>query len=165
MRRDITGDRFGHLEVVEKTDKRDASGHSYYKCKCDCGNIKLIARTHLVSGKTISCGCHKNQETTKRNTTHNLSKTRLFGIWMGVKKRCYNPHCKSFKYYGARGISVDALWLEDFKNFYDWSMNNGYKENLTIERINVNGNYEPSNCTWIPFAEQAKNRRTSLRIR
>lgn len=160
--RDLTGKKYGQLTTlgVDKIVK----GHKYYLCRCDCGSVKSISGSHLVTGATQSCGCLKSHRTTERNTTHGKSNTRLFSIWQGMKKRCNNSNNQAYKYYGARGIHVCGEWINDFSKFYNWSISNGYSDNLTLERIDVNGNYEPKNCKWIPFEDQARNRRDTTHI-
>ena len=95
------------------------------------------------------------------NYKHGLKRTRLFSIWSNMKSRCYNQNIKSYSHYGARGITMCDEWKNDFKSFYDWSMSNGYKDDLTIDRIDVNGNYEPSNCRWATIKEQSLNKSTN----
>jgi hypothetical protein len=127
--------------------------HSIYECPY-C-NIHFEAADYSIKRKnTKSCGCLKHMPVLK----HGYSKTRIYKTWIGIKKRCFNKKSKSFVYYGGRGITMSNDWLE-FENFRKWAESNGYTDNLTIERKNVNGNYEPNNCEWIPFSEQAKNKR------
>ena len=97
-------------------------------------------------------------------TKHNLRYTRLYRIYYGMRARCYNPKTRAYKYYGERGITICDEWLSDFTNFYEWSINNGYSDDLTIDRIDVNGNYEPSNCRWVDMKTQVHNRRTSKSV-
>lgn len=157
--KDYTGQRFGKLVVLGLSEKRGKSGHKYYRCLCDCGKEKDISASHLVTGASKSCGCGVLLALKKRNTTHGMSRSRLFTIWMGMKRRCMNPNEKSYVYYGGRGISICDEWKADFMAFHDWSVNNGYAENLSIDRIDSDGNYEPSNCRWVPLSEQNRNKR------
>lgn len=157
--KDITGQRFGKVVVIKYI------GQSKWLCKCDCGNQKIIDGRRLRKGDTKSCGC-LSLEQAKINFqnnyyTHNLSKTHLYGIWKGIKNRCKNAKNPKYKIYGLRGISICDEWKNDFKLFYDWAINNGYKENLSIDRIDVNGNYEPNNCRWVTQKEQQRNRRNN----
>lgn len=156
--KDITGQRFGKLTVLELAEK-DNRGECKWLCKCDCGNTKVVYGYHLRKGHTVSCGCRMRTV----NVTHHESKTRLYHIWQKMRDRCENPSCLSYKHYGGRGISHCEEWTT-YEPFRDWALANGYKDNLTIERIDVNGNYEPSNCTWIPQNEQAKNMRKTIRL-
>jgi hypothetical protein len=160
---DLTGKRFGRLIVKERalTDRKRTT----WVCQCDCGKQKTVRASDLRSGHTQSCGClHKEIVATSSfvhrvdTTSHGKSRTRIYGIWSGIKTRCYNKHWKNHKNYGGRGISVCEEWRNNFQAFYDWAMSNGYSDELTIDRIDVDGNYEPSNCRWITLAEQQKNR-------
>ena len=163
-KQDLTGQKFGRLSVVADTGKRR---HSYvvWLCRCDCGNVTEVISDSLKRGNTKSCGCLHDELAAERIKgvktvpKHGLSHHRLFGIWSGMKTRCYNPNNKDFKDYGGRGITICAEWLADFQRFYDWAMKNGYQDSLTIDRKDVNGNYEPSNCKWATRAEQSRNQR------
>lgn len=167
-RKDIpVGTRFGML-TVEKELPRRTFGRSNTKArmflvKCDCGNEKEVRGTCLLSGTTTSCGCLHRKQLSQRNTTHGKSNTRLFQIWKGMVSRCrYDYH--SNRHYRGKGIRVCAEWLNDFTAFSKWATENGYNDLLSIDRINGNGNYEPSNCRWIPRAEQMLNISTNRRI-
>lgn len=160
---DLTGQRFGRLVATERvfTD----SQRTTWLCRCDCGNQKTVRTSDLRNGHTQSCGC-LHREIVKTSTTvhrvdttsHGLSRTRLYRTWSGMKTRCYNERWKNYKNYGGRGVVVCDEWKHNFEAFYDWAIANGYADDLTIDRINVNGNYEPSNCRWITLEEQQKNR-------
>lgn len=152
----LTGKRYGRLKVVKYIGIKDT--HKAYLCKCDCGNEKIMKSSDLRSGRVRSCGCYRTQYMINKNTTHGLRKHRLYGIWNNIKSRCTNPNSDSYNRYGGRGIKMCAEWKDNFKAFYDWSMENGYKENLTIDRINNDGNYEPDNCRWVTDKKQANNR-------
>ena len=114
-----------------------------------------------MSGKTKSCGCEKYG---KNNITHNKSKTRLYRIWTDLKTRCNNPKFPSFKNYGGRGIKVCEDWESDFMRFYEWAMSNGYDETLSIDRIDNNRGYFPSNCRWVTNYVQSRNKRTNKKL-
>lgn len=160
--KDLTGQRFGRLLVISLN--HIDNGKAYWNCKCDCGNQISVLRSSLTSGNTQSCGCYKKDLDKTRSIKHKMTKTRIFNIWVGMKQRCYNPKSSSYKNYGIRGIKICDEWLQDFMNFYNWSIENGYRENLTIDRIDINGNYEPANCRWITQAEQTRNTRSNVKI-
>lgn len=157
------GDQYGRLTVIEERVTYRKPHHKVRTahCRCSCGNEVTICFYHLRSGITKSCGCNRKRISAKARLTHGESKTRMHGIWAGMLARCRNPNVKSYKYYGAMGVRVCNEWF-DFKAFYDWAMANDYKNNLTIDRIDPTGNYEPSNCRWITKAEQRHTRRDSM---
>jgi len=159
---DLTGKRFGRLTVIERAPSR--TGHTRWKCRCDCGNTTIAGASDLKRGGHLSCGCLKTEATKKRLTKHGKSNTRLFRIWYDMKRRCYSYQRKYFNHYGGRGITVCDEWKNNFLSFYKWSMENGYKDNLSIDRIDNNGNYEPSNCRWVNRFTQMNNIRKNRRI-
>lgn len=159
--KDMTGMSFGKLKVICR-DGTHVSGRSklaLWKCVCECGNETTVRGASLRNGSTTSCGCAQRENASKANTTHGLSKTKIYQIWVGMKERCHNPNSDSYPYYGERGICVDKDWRSDFTLFYWWAIDKGYREGLTLDRIDVNGNYEPSNCRWITQKEQSNNTR------
>lgn len=160
----IIGKRYGKLKVVsfEKFVISNAGiKTSLWKCKCDCGNEIYVKRNYLTNGDVKSCGCLKTELLIKRSSKHGKCRTKLYYVFCAMKQRCYNPKSKSYSSYGGRGITICDEWLSDFNTFYAWAVESGYKNTLTIERLNVNGNYEPNNCTWIPMSDQSKNRRVN----
>lgn len=155
---DLTGKTFGYWTVIEYI------GNSKWICKCKCGNEQVVGGAFLRKGESKSCGCFRSEYAKNRFSTHNLSKTRLYNIWSGIKKRCYNKNNPKYKNYGLLGVSVCKEWLDHFDMFYNWAINNGYDDTLTIERIDVSGNYEPKNCKWLTKKEQSYNKRNTISI-
>lgn len=153
---DITGQKFGRLTVIKFIEKRNQ--HYYYLCKCDCGNEKIVEKGNLRALKIKSCGCFKKEKDSFPKK-HGKSYTKLYRIYKALINRCYRQKDINYKNYGGRGISVCQEWLNDFMSFYNWAVLNGYQENLSIDRINVNGNYEPNNCRWTDKITQANNTR------
>lgn len=153
--KDLTGKKFGMLTVL-KLD-HIANKRSFWLCKCDCGNIKVIRGDCLKSSTgrpvTVSCGCYNRNK--KSAYIDNRSKDKLYHVYYGILQRCNNPDCTAYKHYGGRGIKC---LFENWESFRDWSLSHGHKEGLTIDRINVNGNYEPKNCRWITIQEQQLNK-------
>lgn len=163
-RNDLTGQRFGRLTVIRFAGN-SASRHAEWECVCDCGAVKITSSNSLMRGVTQSCGCLHNEMLAQNNTKHGKSYTRLHVVWRGMKQRCSNPSSNSYKNYGGRGITVCEEWQE-FKPFYEWAMANGFDESAkrgdcTIDRIDVNGNYEPSNCRWVTQKVQCSNKRNT----
>lgn len=150
--KDISNQKFGRLTVLYKLHNYHKQG-AYWLCICDCGNLTEVKGAHLRDDDIKSCGCLRG--------AHHKSNTRLHNIWCSMRQRCYNENSQAYGYYGSRGIVVCDEWKHDFMNFYNWAMDNGYKENLTIDRIDPNGNYEPSNCRWLTNKEQQRNKRNN----
>lgn len=157
---DLTGERFGKLTAIEIAE-RDSFGHIKWRCKCDCGNEVVTYTGRLRNGNTRSCGCLVKETNAKIRTTHGQKGTRLYRTWINMRVRCRYPKDKCYKDYGGRGIAVCDEWDKSFQAFYDWAMQNGYTEEMTIDRKDVNGNYCPENCRWLTMAEQQKNKRNS----
>ena len=162
FKNDLRGQRFGRLTVLEFVPTEDKISH--WLCKCDCGNITTVAGKRLRNGHTQSCGCLQTEQAAKRLCKHGMCKSRLYGIWSKMKIRCYNHNNSVYKHYGGRGIKVCDEWKLSFETFYQWAISNGYEEGLSIDRINVNGNYEPSNCRWVGTKEQSRNKRNTIML-
>lgn len=162
LRPDLTGRKYGRWTVLEKAEKKH--GKTSYLCKCECGIVRVVTADTLLNGRSLSCGCLQKEVVSKRKTTHGMTGTRIYNIYHNMKNRCYNPNDDRYKDYGGRGIRICDEWLGEhgFENFCEWSMVNGYAENLTIDRVNVNGNYEPNNCRWATNTEQSNNKRTCV---
>lgn len=157
---DLTGMKYGKLTVVSK-EKSDASGRAMWKCLCECGNEITAESYNLRHNRYKSCGCDKK---IGHHKSHGKSKSRLYRIWGGIKTRCYNPNIEAYVNYGGRGILMCEEWKNDFQSFYEWAIENGYSEELTIDRIDNNKNYEPSNCRWANMKAQNSNRRNTIKF-
>lgn len=151
--KDLTGQKFGKLTVVAQIGKKGNA--ILWRCKCECGNDCEVVTADLNRQHNVSCGCN-------RGLKHGKYKTRLYRIYNAMKERCYNQHTVNYHLYGGRGITICKEWLNDFNSFYEWALNNGYKENLSIDRKDTSGNYEPSNCRWITNKEQQSNKRNNV---
>ena len=176
---DLTGNKYNRLLVLEKSKTKKG----YWLCLCDCGTKKEIRGDHLREGSIKSCGClnkedNMNPETRKQimqklkhknEKYNNLSHTKIYRVWYGMKERCYNKKHSKYKWYGKRGIKVCDEWKNNFLVFYNWAINNRFNDklkwqNCTIDRINNNGNYEPENCRFIDLKLQAQNKRNNFNI-
>ena len=164
VKNDLTGQRFGRLTVIGVDDR--GARKTYFICNCDCGKMKSVRSDSLICGAIRSCGClkHEQDESNLDRSTHNLSKTKLYRTWQGMKKRCYDPHDARYDRYGGRGITVCEEWKDDFLAFHDWALNNGYGDGLTIDRINNDQGYSPDNCRWASQQEQSRNRGSNIKI-
>lgn len=156
---DFTGQKFGRLTVIEKAEK----GRSWWVCNCECGNQVILPTHRLLEYK--SCGCLEKENKKNLgalNKRHGMTETRLYSVWCGIKERCFNSHYRYYHRYGGRGITVCPEWLNSFEAFRDWAYSSGYDESKTgkeqsLDRIDVDGNYEPGNCRWASQKEQMRN--------
>ena len=154
---DLSGQKFGLLTVLYRVS--NYKGRAKWLCKCECGKSVEVFGYNLTRGNSTSCGCLRKINQFKK---HGLYNSRLYNAYIHIKQRCYNPKDKAYKNYGERGIVMCEEWLNDFMNFYNWSMSNGYKYNLSIDRIDNAGNYEPSNCRWADYKTQNRNTRRNI---
>lgn len=164
---DITGQSFGRLTVIKECEER-RNGKLFWHCKCECGNYTDVVSQHLRNESTRSCGCLFTDELTKRLTTHGLTKRGAkkpseYNVWSGMLSRCSNVKEDRYKDYGGRGITVCERWLNSFENFLA-DMGNRPSLDHSIDRIDVNGNYEPTNCRWATEFQQSRNRRNNIII-
>lgn len=138
------------------------NGIKYYvDCECECGTKKVLNIYNVISGHTKSCGCLQKEKQYEGHFRHGLVTNKLYGTWCRIKNRCLNTKLKDYKNYGGRGITVCNEWKNDFIPFYNWAITNGYNDKLSIDRINNDGNYEPSNCRWATHKQQSNNRRSN----
>lgn len=166
MKANLVGQVFGRLVVIRCSGKNEKN-RQLWECKCNCGNLHIVSTTLLKSGKCKSCGCLRIEKSKKLNTTHGLSNnknnkyTSEYAIWLGMKARCYNEKNNRYIDWGGRGIIICDSWLNSFENFY-FDMGKKPSKNHSIDRIDFNGNYEPSNCRWATQQEQNRNTRTNV---
>lgn len=176
----LLGKKIGKLIVLEESKTRN----NYFLCQCECGNLKEIRKDHLKRGEIKSCGCLLKKDNMKTETRkkvmnqlkiknqkyNNLSHTKLYRVWYDIKRKCCDKNYFKYKWYGARGIKICSEWENDFLNFYNWAINNGFDGKLdwrkcTIDRIDNNGNYEPNNCRFVDLKTQAQNTRKNINIK
>lgn len=159
---DLTGKRFGRLTAIRYGGM---VGHnSFWRCVCDCGQEIDVSSYKLRTGHTQSCGCLHGEMLAKRNMKHGLTSDRLYSVYASMKNRCYNKSNSEYHCYGGRGIKVCDEWLDDFQSFYTWALESGYKTDAprgeyTLDRIDNDSDYSPSNCRWISICQQNRRRK------
>ena len=159
----IVGLKFNMLTVISHEGRHPhRRGVSLWKCLCDCGNYKVVGRPELTKGETFSCGCYKKPIIKKKK--HGLVNNRIYRVWADIKTRCLNANAQNFKNYGGRGIKICKEWEHDFQKFYNWAIEAGYEKGLQIDRIDNDGDYEPSNCRWATRLQNVNNRRRTILI-
>ena len=159
---DLTNQRFGRLIVTEYIGR--INKHSIYKCKCDCGGETTTTSNNLRRNHTLSCGCYNKEQFKAASITHNLSKHPLYTSWVGMRNRCYFKKHNRYKHYGAKGINVCEEWKNTFIDFYNWAISNGWNKGLSIDRIDNNKDYCPSNCKFSTTKEQNRNRTSNVTL-
>ena len=167
--KDLTGMMFGKLTVIEVSRKVQSGNRKryYWNCKCVCGKTKEVRTDCLTSGDVKSCGCIKKEQD-KINLTkfhrHKLSNTNLWHVYYGILHRCYNTKDTHYANYGGKGVVICEEWKESFDNFVEWAFSSGYEQGLQIDRIDNDGNYEPSNCRWVSLKENCRNRGSNILV-
>lgn len=166
MTEDLTGKKFNLLTAIKfDEEKSKIRKQNFWLCKCDCGNSELVSvnATNLRKGYTKGCCACKDKRLKIGNTKHGMKYTRIYRLWRSMKSRCYYPKINGYENYGGRGIKVCDDW-QKFEPFYNWAMDNGYSDDLTIDRIDVDGDYEPSNCQWISSKQQMRNMQNTIYV-
>lgn len=165
--KDLSGQTFDRLKVLERIDDHQYPSGRHdvqYSCLCECGKKVDVLGIHLRSGHTKSCGCFRKETTSRHKRKHGLTNTRLHNIWSNMKSRCTCENNDDYHLYGERGISVCEEWMHDFMAFAEWALNNGYADNLSLDRCDVNKGYSPDNCRWATQKTQCNNTRRNVNI-
>lgn len=162
--KELTGMRFGLWTVLRRSES-DSSGRASWLCRCDCGTVRPVIGKSLLRGVSRGCGCTRKESAAsasrQANTRHGMHGTRLYTIWHSMKGRIHCPSTNDYSRYGGRGISICPEWEDSFSAFAEWALSHGYRDDLTLDRIDPNGNYTPENCRWVTWSQQAKNKLSS----
>lgn len=158
------GQQFNRWIIVKYSRTRRSGIHNkkFYLCRCECGNTKMVDEATLKNGRSKSCGCWKREVDIARHYVHGQSYNRIYSVWKNMNKRCSDPRHKGYKYYGGKGVEVCNEWKLSFVAFYEWAKKHGYSDALFIDRIDGNGNYEPSNCRFVDWSVQLANRSNTI---
>lgn len=154
---EFIGKKYNKLTLIEYLGRLKADHHHYYRCMCECGNESIATLYKMRTGHTKACGCLIGK-------MHGVFNHRLYRIWASMKTRCHNPNAAAYKSYGGRGIYVCDEWRNSYKLFYRWSMDNGYKDSLSIDRKENSKGYNPSNCRWVTMKQQQNNKTNNVFI-
>lgn len=159
--KDLTNQKYGFLTALFVDERKTTPHHTYWVCRCVCGETRSLQTYQLTSGRVTSCGCQN-----PRTKLHAIvqGRKRMYSIYSSMISRCHSPKSVSYRYYGGKGISVCDEWRESFESFAVWAESNGYNDSLSIDRIDNSKGYSPSNCRWIPLSEQSDNKSTTVRI-
>ena len=152
--------RSGRLVVIGFHHK-SKSNHVFVECVCDCGKHVVVRASSIVKQESKSCGCLARELTKKRLTKHGMFGSRIYNIWAGLRRRCYDSNVSGYKWYGGKGIGYCKEW-DSFENFYEWAKKSGYKDSLSIDRIDYNKGYSPENCRWVDKFVQARNKKSNV---
>lgn len=159
--KNLIGEKFGKLTVISRFQENTKSGRAQWVCRCDCGNTTIVPTYRLTCGETKSCGCKRYES---HNKVHGMTKTDIHNKWLQIKQRCLDKNYKAYQNYGAVGITICDEWKDDFVAFMNWSYKNGYREGLSLDRIDNSKGYSPDNCRWVTWKDQCNNRRSNINV-
>lgn len=158
---DFIGKQIGMITIL---DFKKIDNLPKFYTLCECGNKQWLNAYSVIKGSAISCGCFREIQLKLKCSKYIAKDKRLYSIWKEMKNRCYNKNRKDYKYYGLKGVQICKDWINDFNNFQEWALNNGYSEKLTLDRINANGNYCPENCRWVDMKCQNRNKTNNVKV-